>query len=123
MHDIDRITFSLVVVAEQEAELSFTGATRELVLGDPSDPATHNPLLRRYLIVTASDGYQVVFSGGELDPNFGNTPVYLAWAENGTPLTADEGPIRLVVPGDLRGGRYVRGVSGIEVLSISDPPS
>src|SRR4051812_16684463 len=56
------------------------------------DPATHHPLLRRYLVVTASDGYQIVLSGGELDANFGNTPVLLAWAEEGAPLPADEGP-------------------------------
>jgi DMSO/TMAO reductase YedYZ molybdopterin-dependent catalytic subunit len=93
------------------------------VLGMTGDPATHNPLLRRYLVVTARDGYQIVLSGGELDPNFGNTPVLLAWAEEGAPLPADEGPLRLVVPGDLRGGRYIYGIVSIDVRSIDDTAS
>jgi hypothetical protein len=87
------------------------------------DPATHNPLMRRYLVVTARDGYEIVPSGGELDPNFGNTPVLLAWAEEGAPLSAGEGPLRIVVPGDLRGGRYIYGIVSIDVSSIDDAAS
>ena len=77
-----------------------------------------NPLLSHYLVVTAKDGYQVVISGGELDPAFGNTEMYLAWEQDGSALTGDDGPIRLVVPGDTKGGRYVSGIVSIEVLAV-----
>ena len=77
-----------------------------------------NPLLGVYLVVTAKDGYHVVISGGELDPSFGNTPMYLAWEQDGKALTGDDGPIRLVVPGDTKGGRYVSGIVSIEVFTI-----
>lgn len=77
-----------------------------------------NPLLAHYLVVTATDGYQVVLSGGELDPNFGDEQVLLAWEQDGEALTAEDAPARLVVPGDTRGGRYVSGVISIEVVAL-----
>jgi hypothetical protein len=58
---------------------------------------------------TATDDYQAIVAWGELDPGFGNKPILLAFAEDGESLAA-EGP-RLVVPGDIRGGRYVFGAS------------
>jgi hypothetical protein len=33
-----------------------------------------NDVLNRYVLATGSDGYKVVFSLGELNPNFGNRP-------------------------------------------------
>lgn len=83
-------------------------------------PDARNPLLRMYLVVIAKDGYQLVVSGGELDPNFGNAPMLLAWEQDGQPLTGEDGPVRLVIPGDTRGGRYVHGVVRIDVRSIED---
>ncbi len=102
---------------------TFTGVRLIDVLGLVGldvDPEARNPMLAMYLIVTAKDGYQVVLSGGELDPNFGNAPMLLAWEQDGAPLSAEDGPVRLVVPGDLRGGRYVWGVIGIEVRTVDE---
>ncbi len=83
------------------------------------DPEARNPLLTHYLVITANDGYQVVLSGGEIDPNFGNAPILLAWEQDGAPLTGQDGPLRLVVPGDLRGGRYVHGIVSIDVRQVN----
>jgi DMSO/TMAO reductase YedYZ molybdopterin-dependent catalytic subunit len=84
------------------------------------DPNVKNPLLRMYLVITANDGYQVVISGGEIDPNFGHAPMLLAWEQDGAPLAGEDGPLRLVVPGDLHGGRYVHGIVSIDVRSIDE---
>lgn len=89
-------------------------------LGLQVSPDARNPLLGIYFVVTAQDGYQVVVSGGELDPNFGNSPMLLAWEQDGEPLSGEDGPVRLVAPGDTRGGRYVYGVIRIEVRGIED---
>jgi hypothetical protein len=70
-----------------------------------------------------NDGYQVVLSGGEIDPNFGNAPMLLSWDQDGQPLAGDDGPLRLVVPGVLRGGRFVHGIVSIEVRSIEEAVS
>lgn len=88
-------------------------------IGFAVDPEGRNPLLPMYLVVTANDGYQLVISGGEIDPNFGNAPMLLAWEQDGAPLEGDQGPLRLVVPGDLRGGRYVHGVVSIDVRTVA----
>lgn len=106
-----------------EQQHSFTGTSLYGVLehiGLPFPEGVKNPMLKTYLVVTAKDGYQVVIAGGEIDPAFGNVPMLLAWEQDGAALEGTDGPIRLVVPGDTKGGRYVSGVVSIEVLSI-DP--
>jgi len=68
--------------------------------------------LRHGILVTGADGYGALLSIGELDPDFANDGAILAVRKEGQPL--DEG-VRLVVPGDKKGGRSVRHVVGIEV--------
>ncbi|HWK80891.1 MAG TPA: molybdopterin-dependent oxidoreductase [Thermomicrobiales bacterium] len=107
----------------EEQQHSFTGTSLLGVLehiGLPFPEGAKNPLLQTWLVVTANDGYQVVISGGELDPSFGNVPMLLAWEQDGAPLAGTDGPLRLVVPGDTKGGRYVHGIVSIEVLNL-DP--
>jgi len=53
-----------------------------------------------YVVVDAADGYRVVFSLAELDPDIANTQVIIAESMNGQPLGPKEGPLRLVVPED-----------------------
>jgi hypothetical protein len=72
-----------------------------------------NDRLRFYVNFTATDGYQAIVAWGEIDPNFENKEVILAVTEDGVPLD-DEG-LRLVVPGDIRGGRYVFGIERIRL--------
>jgi len=86
------------------------------------DANRKNDQLRKYVVVTAKDRYEVLIGLGEIDPNFGARPILLAWEEDGARLSGDRGPFRLVVPGDVRGGRYVTGVVRIEVRDIDSPP-
>lgn len=100
---------------------TFTGTPLLGVLesvGLPWDEEARNPWLSHIVLVTATDGYQVAFGGGELDPNFGNVPIYLAWEQDDAPLPAEDAPFRIVVPGDTRGGRYVSGVETIEIIPV-----
>ena len=57
----------------------------------------------------------------EIDPNFGNTPVMVAWEQDGAALTGEDGPVRIAVQGDTRGGRYVFGVASIDLYAIAAP--
>jgi DMSO/TMAO reductase YedYZ molybdopterin-dependent catalytic subunit len=95
---------------------TFTGPLLRDVLelaGPQFDPAIKNDKLNHYVSVRGSDGYQVLVAWGEIDPEFANQDILLAYTQDGTSL-ADEGP-RLVVPGDGRGGRYVSGVVRVKL--------
>jgi hypothetical protein len=52
--------------------------------------------LAGYLLAEARDGYQVVFSLGELDPGVGGARVIVADQRDGKPMPAQQGPIRPV---------------------------
>ncbi len=85
-------------------------------------PGAKNSTLRNYVVAVGSDGYQAVFSGGEIDPKFGNQPVNVAYADTAGQLGAggSQGFARMVVPGDTAGGRYV---SNIVDLHVGTAPS
>jgi molybdate transport system substrate-binding protein len=107
---------------EDSVTTAFTGALLWDVLNaaQPNLNAdVRNDKLSTYLIVTASDGYQALIAWGEIDPEFANQPILLAYEQAGEPIADSQGPIRLVVPGDARGGRYV---SGVVNISLRDAP-
>ena len=83
-----------------------------------TDPTVKNDILGKFVIATGSDGYQSVFSLGELSPNFGNQANLVAYANSpGNPLTTD-GFARIVVPGDLaKAGRYVSNLVSLQIVS------
>jgi len=99
---------------------TFAGPLLWKVLGAAHavDPTNPKAAVRGYVLVTGSDGYCAVIALGEVAPAFENKQVLLAETMNGEPLGA--GHLRLVVPGDARGGRSVRDVVSIAVLT---PPS
>ncbi len=72
-------------------------------------------LLRKYLLITGSDGYQAVLSLAEVLPDYGGEPVLVAYQRDGQPLGADRGMAQLVIPRDKRGGRYVDRIVRIEL--------
>ncbi|MBK8175908.1 MAG: molybdopterin-dependent oxidoreductase [Rhodospirillales bacterium] len=82
-----------------------------------------NDLLRRYLLVTATDCYQVVVAVPEVLSTFGGQAAILAYADgDGHPLDDSEGMARLIVPGDKSGGRSVSNVTHIIVRTPGPAP-
>ena len=75
--------------------------------------------LSAYVIATATDGYQVVFSLGELDPDLAGGQYLVADSANGKPLFGENGAFRLVVPMDKRGARSVRMLSSVKVVQLN----
>ena len=61
--------------------------------------------------MSATDNYRALVAWGEIDPGFDNKEVLLATSQDGNPLDS-AGP-RLVVPGDISGGRYVSNVNRV----------
>jgi hypothetical protein len=79
-----------------------------------TDHQGNRPDLRHAIAITGSDGYVVIVSFGEIDPDFEGKPIIVAYARDGQPTDAKD-RLRLIVPGDSHGGRDVRDVVRIEV--------
>jgi ABC-type molybdate transport system substrate-binding protein len=69
--------------------------------------------VRMVVRVTGADGYTAAIAMGEIAPPFAGRPVQIADHMNGAPLP--DHALRLVVPGDKRGGRSVRDVIRIDI--------
>lgn len=75
--------------------------------------------LGRYVLASGAEGYNAVFSVGELHPDFGNKGSIVAYAESGAGEGEQTGPasLRITAPGDVQGSRYVAGLTRLEVRS------
>jgi hypothetical protein len=71
--------------------------------------------LASYLLVEAADGYRAVFALPEIDPACTDRIILLADRRDGKPLLAQEGPLRIVVPGEKRHSRWVRQVVVLKI--------
>jgi len=76
--------------------------------------------LSKFLLVSASDGYQVVFSLGELDTSFNEKEVILAYKIDNKPISVNPGPFQLIVPGEKRPARSCREVVSFTIRSAKD---
>ncbi len=84
--------------------------------GVPHGEAIRGKWMRAYVLVTAADGYRVVYSLAELDPGFLDSEVLVADRMNGEPLGPHQGPLKLVAPHDKRPARWVRMLKSITVF-------
>jgi hypothetical protein len=94
---------------------SYTGVLLWTLLGEAGgiDDSAKGAELCHTISITGRDGYTVVISTGEIAPDFGGKPAMIAYERDGQEL-GDTG-LRVVMPGDKHGGRYVRDVAEIEV--------
>lgn len=65
-----------------------------------------------YLVAAGSDGYAVVLSLAEVDPEFHESQALVADSRDGQPL-GNNGPFQLIVPGDKRPARWVHNLDAI----------
>jgi hypothetical protein len=88
-----------------------------------TDPTIKNDVLRQYMVAVGSDGYEAIFSLGEIDPMFGNQTDLVAYADTGGQLGVGglSGFARMVVPGDIAGGRYVSNLVELAVFDATVP--
>ena len=104
---------------------TYTGPTLWTLLGSAGGikpvPGVKNSSLLNYVVAVGSDGYEAVFSGGEINPMFGNQPDLVAYSDTGGQLGQGgaDGFARMVVPGDIAGGRYV---SNLVDLTVGQAP-
>ena len=70
---------------------------------------------------TGSDGYRAIISLGEIVPTFGNQPDLVAYAGTQGQLgpNGSDGALRLIVPGDHAGGRYVSNLTSLQLIDTT----
>jgi DMSO/TMAO reductase YedYZ molybdopterin-dependent catalytic subunit len=106
---------------EDGTKTSYTGVPIQAILAKAGIPLGHGLRgkgLAAYVLATAKDGYQMIFSMGELDPDFGNAHILVADKRNGAALFGYQGPLRLVVAGDKHGARSVRMLEKLQVVQV-----
>jgi len=84
-------------------------------LGVPDKP--HGKDFQLFIVAQGSDGYEVVYSIGEISPDVHDGGVIVADAMDGKPLVAN-GPLQLVATGEKRPARWVRNLVAIRVMAV-----
>lgn len=129
--DLRKLTNTTVTVTLRtdkgtQGVYSYTGPLLYTVLakaGLVPNTSFKNDLLRQFVTVGGTDNYQVTVGMAEIAPNFGRQQIILAYLRNGKPLAADEGAVRLIVPGDALAGRWVSNVNMVVVGTPLGTPS
>jgi hypothetical protein len=107
---------------------TYTGTALWTLLGSAGGitpiPGVKNSSLLNDVVAVGSDGYEAVFSGGEINPMFGGSsavPDMVAYSDTGGQLgqSGADGFARTVVCGDKAGGRYV---SNLVDLTVGGAP-
>jgi DMSO/TMAO reductase YedYZ molybdopterin-dependent catalytic subunit len=110
------------VPAADGSKIVYEGVPLRVVLekaGVPFGKKLRGKVLSTYVLAKAMDGYQVLFTLGELDPDFGNESILVADRRDGKPLGEKQGPFRLVCPNDHEGARSVRMLETLHVVQLS----
>ena len=120
--DLARMPRETVIVPDQDGtKVSYEGVPLREILkraGVPLGKDLRGKALASYILAKAHDGYQVVFSLGELDEGFGNESIIVADKRDGKALFGYQGPFRLVCPNDKAGARSVRMLETLEVVRL-----
>ena len=119
---LGKMTRHTVKVKERDAESTYEGVLLRDVLekaGAPFGGQLRGKALSTYVLATARDGYAVVYTLAEMDPDFTDSPeIIIADRGNGKPLADQQGPLRIVVPHDKKPARSLRMLDRIEVVQL-----
>jgi len=112
---------TLHVTDEKGVGADYAGVPVAAILekaGAPLGKKLKGPNMAVGVLAGAPDGYHVLYALAEFDAAFTDRVIILADHRDGKPLDAHEGPLRIVVPGDRRGARWIRGVTTLEVTTV-----
>lgn len=101
--------------SHSDANENYSGVPLAALLekvGAPMGKELHGDAMASYLIATGSDGYAVVLSLAEVDPEFHAGQVIVADTREGQPL-GKNGPFQLIVTDDKRPARWVHNLVSI----------
>jgi len=109
--DLAKFPHKTVTTTDHGAPAAFDGVLLADVLAKvdlPLGDRFHSTAAGYYVLAEGSDGYRALFAWAELDATFMDKAIYVVTSRDGKLLPAKDGPFQLVVPGEKRGGRWVR---------------
>jgi hypothetical protein len=122
--DLESLPHVKVSASEHSSRpVTFEGVTLKSVLekaGVTFGESMKGKRLTNCLLVEAADGYRVVIALPELDPAFTDKQTVLAFLRDGKPLTEKEGPYRIVIPDEKRMARWIRQVTMLKIVDVSE---
>jgi hypothetical protein len=120
--DLARMPRETVSVADQDGTtVNYEGVPLREILkraGVPLGKDLRGKALASYILAKAHDGYQVVFSLGEIDTDLGNGSIIVADKRDGRPLFGYQGPFRLVCTNDKAAARGVRMLETLDLVRL-----
>jgi len=119
--DLKALPRTRVEVKEDTRTITYEGVLVGEILtraGAPVGAELRGNAVASYVVASATDGYQAVFSLAELDPGFTSNDIIVADTIDGKPLFAYQGPFRIVAPKDSRAARSIRMLERLEVVRL-----
>jgi Oxidoreductase molybdopterin binding domain len=120
--DLDKLPQQTATVQEQDGTTTkYSGVLLRAILenaGAPTGNSLRGKALASYILASARDGYQVVFTLAELEPAFGNEQILVVDKVGNKPLFGYQGPFRILCPADKAGARSLRMLSTIQFVSL-----
>jgi DMSO/TMAO reductase YedYZ molybdopterin-dependent catalytic subunit len=122
--DLKGMSRSKVAAADHDGAVhEYEGVMLPAVLtkaGVPQGGDLRGKNLTLCVVAEASDGYRAAFSLAEMDGDFSGEKAIVVYTADGKQLGTQQGPLRLVVPGDKRQGRWVRMLKSITVVKAGE---
>lgn len=102
---------------DRVATAAYTGVLLwDIVQATQPDLNYEKPDLMR-VMARSADGFRCIVKWREIDPSADNKVILVGYLQNGQPLDSKYGPLRLIVPGDAQGVRYIRNLISLTVLN------
>ncbi|HTT19854.1 MAG TPA: molybdopterin-dependent oxidoreductase [Candidatus Sulfotelmatobacter sp.] len=119
--DIESLPHVKVTTHGSDMSAEFEGVALKAVLEKAGVEFGHSMRGKRVascLLVEAADGYRAVIALPEMDPDFTDKQIVLAFLQSGKPLDAKAGPYRIVIPDEKRMARWVRQVTKLKIVDV-----
>ena len=119
--DIESLPHVKVTTQDSDTRVTFEGVALKAVLEKAGVEFGHSLRGKRLascLLVEAADGYRAVIALPEIDPDFTDKQIVLAFLQDGKPLDAKAGPYRIVIPDEKRMARWVRQVTKLKIVDV-----
>jgi hypothetical protein len=120
--DLAKMPRQTIVLPEADgSKTTYEGVALVEILkraGAPVGKSLRGNALATYVLAKAHDGYQVVYSLAEIDPELTEGRFIVADKRDGKPLFGYQGPFRIVAGSDKAAARSVRMLEEIDVVRL-----